>query len=61
MSIVINRPAHMFIKVTSNATTPSQTQDKVTCHSAINEEKTHLICTFGFSDDWWRYLNNKAS
>ena len=37
--ISINRPVHLFIKVISNTVTPSWTQDKITCNSAVTEEK----------------------
>ena len=37
--ISVYRPAHLFIKVISNAATPSQTQDKIICNIALTEEK----------------------
>ena len=37
--IFVNKPEHLFVKVISNAATPSQTQDKITCNTVITEEK----------------------
>ena len=44
--ISVNRPAHLVIKVISNAATPSQTQDKITGNSAISEAKSVMEWTW---------------
>ena len=40
--ISVEKPAHLFIKVISNTMASSQTQDKITCNSAITEEEKNI-------------------